>query len=304
GILTAALEGARLALRDTPRQLERLRQAGVVDAGGQGLVAILEGCLEAFDVRSPEAGAPALSLAASAASSVSLPASASPEVSASEVTAGHGDAHHPAGIRLSTIEYKYCTEFILKGRDLPQEELRRSLLELGDSVLVVGDDRVLKIHLHTNHPGRALELAVAHGDLSSIQISNMEEQNREAARRASVGSPAELSRAVSGNPALHQAALGDGHASSGSHRADQPAVVAVAPGPGLADIFRSLGAAAVITGGPTMNPSTQQIVEAIEAVAGDPVLVLPNHKNVMFAAEQAASLTDKTVKVIPSRSVA
>lgn len=307
-VLRAALEGARAALEKTPTQLEVLRRAGVVDAGGAGLVAIMEGALRgATGQRTADRLAAREPVPAVAAASGTTAADAVPDA----VSAGSADDGE------DELTFKYCTEFLLKGRDLPAAELQRQLAELGDSVLVVGDGHVLKIHLHTNRPGKALEIAVDYGSLSAVQISNMEEQMAERAARDAAAMPAVQQRAVATventavfDPQRVTAPMEDKLAVSvADERAvlavEEPAaLVAVAPGPGLADIFRSLGAGETVFGGQTMNPSVQQLADAIARVPGRHVIVLPNNKNVVLAAQHAAALVpDKTVRVVPSATV-
>lgn len=269
-VVTAAWSGARTALEKTPSQLAILRQAGVVDAGGMGLVAILDGALKVFRRRNG-AGTPVLQPEDGRGERVS------PQlISAGELVsgpAGRSRAFIPSQLALApepaSLEYTYCTEFVLKGHGLPQERLREQLTVLGDSLLVVGDEEALKIHLHTNHPGRALEIALEHGSITNVQISNMAEQVQQKAAR---------------------------------HL--PPALVAVVPGPGFADIFRSLGVSGIVMGGQTMNPSTQEIAEVIGQQESHYVLVLPNNKNVLMAAQQAARLVpDKKVIPLPSVTV-
>jgi len=300
-VLQAALEGARAALERTPSQLEVLRRAGVVDAGGAGLVAIMEGALRAatageFTVEGFPAGQPAVGGAASLQRDVADGVAAV----ASALSSEHGTGG---------LTFKYCTEFILKGRNLPAALLQRQLGELGDSVLVVGDGDVLKIHLHTNRPGKALEIAVDYGSLSAIQISNMEEQVAERAGRDAVAVSASEHHAVPGAGGTAASVRQQPGAPEVEERGvpvaeEVPALVAVAPGPGLAAIFRSLGAVETVIGGQTMNPSVQELVDAVTRVPSRYVIVLPNNKNVLLAARHAAALVrDKRVRVVPSATV-
>lgn len=282
----AACRGARKALDNTPNQLPVLKRAGVVDAGGMGLVAILEGSFMGLPRRQSAVG-------------VSADVSGDGDSHYGETGSRSGDTgsyygdegsveeaiaaiHRNGSSSGEPLRYTYCTEFIVTGRSLSRDDLLRRLSPLGDSLLVVGDEETLKVHLHTNRPGQALEIAVDLGELTAISIDNMAEQARhkEAAASNPDPSPAPESREVG------------------------PGLVVVAPGQGLADLFRSLGADAVVPGGPTMNPSTRQLADAIRSVPHSAVVVLPNDGNVLFAAQQAASLVEgQRVWVVPSRSV-
>ena len=184
-VLAAALEGAREALRRTPHLLPVLAEAGVVDAGGRGLVVLLEAarCVEAGEERA-DAGQPA-----DADAPAGLPAGSAV-----------GPAHGAGAFVSSGLAYRYCTEFLVRGSGLSTEKLRQELEPLGDSLLVVGDSSLVKCHLHTNHPGRALEVGLRWGELSCVAISNMQEQGREAAARSPEASMADGLSTISGGP--------------------------------------------------------------------------------------------------------
>jgi DAK2 domain fusion protein YloV len=177
--------------------------------------------------------------------------------------------------------YRYCTVFLVEGERLDAEALEQELERLGDSLLVVGDGSALKVHLHTDEPGAALTAATAIGVVEGVEIANMHAQAEQREERLLEGTPSAL-------PALATLETG---------------LVAVCPGQGNRRLFESLGATRVIEGGPTMNPSTADLVDAIEATPADEVIVLPNNANVVLAAEQAATLASKPVRVVPSRSV-
>ncbi|MEJ7569852.1 MAG: DAK2 domain-containing protein [Gaiellaceae bacterium] len=241
------------ALARTPEQLAVLREAGVVDAGGAGLLEIVRGISAAL------AGEPV------------------PEAPA--------EAGHEAGIEAIHQElslFRYCTVFVVEGVELDADALEAQLELLGDSLLVVGDPTALKIHVHTDEPGRALALATAVGTIEGVEIANMHTQTEERSERL-------LESVPDGGPDLGLIL--------------ESGVVAVVPGAGNRRLFESYGATRVIEGGQTMNPSTEDIVKAIEATPATEVLVLPNNSNVILSAEQAAKLTTKPVRVIPSRSV-
>jgi DAK2 domain fusion protein YloV len=238
------------ALARTPELLDVLREAGVVDAGGAGLVELVRG------------------LAAGVAGK-ELPATAPTSAAAAELTV---DALHQELSR-----YRYCTAFVVEGEGLDAEELERALDPFGDSLLVVGDASALKVHVHTDDPGAALALATSRGTIEGVEIANMHRQTVERERR--------LEAALTAVPTL------------------ETGLVAVVPGEGNRRLFESYGATRVIEGGQTMNPSTAEIVDAVRATPAAEVIVLPNNSNVLLAAEQAALLADKPVRVVPSDSV-
>jgi DAK2 domain fusion protein YloV len=178
-------------------------------------------------------------------------------------------------------DFGYCTNFILRGQSMPFDEVRTTLAAMGQSAVIVGDDELIKAHVHLLRPGDALNYAVGFGALEQIEITNMDRQREE----------------------LHQQKV-----APAQQRANIPAldttvaVVAVAPGPGFADIFRSLHAAEVVGGGQTMNPSTEDLLEAIRSVEQHDVIVLPNNGNVIMAARQTAALSDKRIEVLPTKT--
>ncbi|MBM7855379.1 DAK2 domain fusion protein YloV [Desulfohalotomaculum tongense] len=170
----------------------------------------------------------------------------------------------------SDITYTYCTEFLLKGNGLPLEQIKRELQPYGDCLMVVGSEQVTKVHIHSNHPGLVIETCLNYGSLHKLRISNMQEQN-ENWRQEQTAKPL--------------------------------AVIAVALGEGIVNIMESIGADIVITGGQTMNPSTEDILQAVEEVPSKNVIIMPNNKNIIMAARQAASMTKKSVAVIPTVSI-
>jgi uncharacterized protein len=184
-------------------------------------------------------------------------------------------------IHQEASRYRYCTVFVVEGEDLDVGGLEAQLEQMGDSLLVVGDPSALKVHVHTDEPGAALSAATAIGVVEGVEIANMHVQAAHREERLLEGTPAAL-------PALATLETG---------------LVAVSPGQGNRRLFESLGATRVIEGGQTSNPSTAELVDAIEAVPADDVLVLPNNSNVVLTAEQAAALASKRVRVVPSRSV-
>jgi dihydroxyacetone kinase-like predicted kinase len=184
-------------------------------------------------------------------------------------------------IHLELSKYRYCTVFVVEGEDLDSAGLEAMLEAMGDSLLVVGDSSALKVHVHTDDPGAALTAATALGVVEGVEIANMHQQTVQREERL-------LETAGSATATLEAGEVG---------------VVAVCPGQGNRRLFESLGAARVIEGGQTMNPSAAELVDAIESVQADEVIVLPNNSNVILTAEQAAGLSSKSVRVVPSSSV-
>lgn len=242
---------ANFALEETPELLPVLKQAGVVDAGGKGLVVILQGILRALRDAAARKNMELFDLAA---------------IQQKDFAAGR------AGDLGAEIAFTYCTEFLLRGRNIPLENLRQELSPYGDCLLVVGDDTVAKVHIHSNHPGLVLECGLKYGALHTVQINNMEDQHQ----------------------SFKQADL----------KEERPlGIVSVGVGEGITTILKSMGVDVVISGGQTMNPSAEDILEAIEAAAALRVIVLPNNKNVILAAEQAARLSPREVAVVPTTSI-
>ncbi|MGA7672728.1 MAG: DAK2 domain-containing protein, partial [Nitrolancea sp.] len=250
---------AERALAQTPDMLPILRQAGVVDAGGKGLVVILDGLLRFAHGDDP-------------ATASSRPSSdvASSMNFLDQVELVHG-----------VDEFGYCTNFLLTGDDLDVQRFREIIDNLGSSAVVVGTDRALKVHVHSEHPGALLEAALTFGELEDVRIDNMAAQTRRLMADRSTRaqqSPMEM--------------------------ASVPiAVVAVATGNGLTTALTGMGANRIVDGGATNNPSTEEILRAVEDAPSDTVIVLPNDPNVISAARQVGQLTEKSVRVVPSKSV-
>jgi DAK2 domain fusion protein YloV len=256
-LLETAVETARESVARTPSLLPVLAEAGVVDAGAQGLYLLIEGMLK--HVRGDEIGADV-----SAAGPVG-------QEWLSVVEQRHQTEPSP---------YGYCLEVLLEGQNMDVAALREEILQLGDSVIVVGDETLIRIHVHTDDPGAVLSRGTALGQLAQVKVDNI---NRQAERFVEMQHAAQAPSV----PVL----------------AGAMSCVAVAAGDGLAAVFRSTGCDQVISGGPTMNPSTRDILDAIEACRTDEVVVLPNDKNIILAAEQAAGMTKKRVRVVKSRSI-
>jgi len=247
-LLEAVLARGEDALARTPEMLDVLRNAGVVDAGGAGLVEIARGMV--YGALGEEI----------------------PDAPVETETLGFDAIHQELS------EFRYCTVFVVEGEGLDKEALETELERMGDSLLVVGDESALKVHVHTDEPGKALTLGTAVGVVEGVEIANMHHQTAQREERLLEG----------GSPGVSTMETG---------------LVAVCPGRGNRRLFESLGATRVIEGGQTMNPSAADIVAAIEAVPTDDVLVLPNNSNVVLTAEQAAALSEKSVRVIPTGSV-
>jgi fatty acid kinase len=246
-LLTALVRRGEEAVARTPEQLAVLREAGVVDAGGAGLLELVRGI-------------------AAAVSGEPLPA-ALPAQKELGVEAIHQQLSR----------YRYCTTFLIEGDDLDADAIEGELEQLGDSLLVVGDRDALKVHVHTDEPGRALAIGTTNGVIDRVEIANMHEQTVQREER--------LLEAVPDAPPAHSA------------------VVAVVAGDGNRALFESLGATEIVEGGQTMNPSAAELLAAAGAAAADEVILLPNNPNVILAAQQAAELADKPVTVVPTDSI-
>ena len=249
-LLRRVVERGEEALARTPQLLSVLAEAGVVDAGGAGLLEIVRG------IAAGVAGEP-------------LPV---------EPVAAGGELGFDA-VHQELSRYRYCTVFVVEGEGLDADVLEEELERLGDSLLVVGDSSALKVHVHTDDPGAALSLGAGVGVLEGVEIANMHRQTAAREERLTAAG------AFDGLPTL------------------ETGLVAVAPGEGNRRLFESYGATRVIEGGQTMNPSTAEIVDAVEATPAAEVIVLPNNSNVLLTAEQAALLASKPVRVVPTTSV-
>lgn len=258
----AALMAAKEALAETPEQLPVLKQAGVVDAGGQGLVLIFEGFHSVF-----------------ANGALVQPVEAPQELPKDESKSTVANAS-------DDIEFGYCSEFLIeKAKDAKEKDplkLRAFLESIGDCVVVVDDTDIIKVHVHSNEPGNVIQTALKYGQLINIKIDNMRYQHRNAQEGAGESTKAP-------EPASPVNSYG---------------FVAVCAGQGLTELFKDIGADVVVSGGQTMNPSTDDILNAVMATPAKTVFVLPNNKNIIMAAEQAARLTQgRTVKVLQTKTI-
>jgi uncharacterized protein len=253
-VMETAVEAAAKAVANTPNLLPVLKEAGVVDSGGQGLYILFEGALMYLTDRT-------LQLQTGKSRIIEMVL--------------EGPKTEKTTLYEEEIAFGYCTEFLLKGQDLSPDEIRSQIREMGQSLIVTGDRSVVKIHIHCQDPSPVIHYALSLGSLSAISIRNMDEQNAEL--KVLKNKPKAPDREVS--------------------------VVAVATGEGIIRAFSSLGVSAIVPGGQTMNPSTKQILEAVESVSSGKVIILPDDKNLLLLAQQVAELTSKKVGVVPAISI-
>ncbi len=264
-VMEDVLQEAKASLKQTPNQLSVLKEVGVVDSGGQGLVIIYEAFLSVLEGKK-------------------LAEVETEEPSIEEMVRAEHHKSVQSFMKTEDIEYGYCTEFIVKmdrnklgTSPFHEDHFRETIGEQGDSLLVVADEEYIKVHIHSEYPGKVLTYAQRFGDLINIKIENMREQHSDIIRH-------EKSENIQANKTDY-------------------GFVTVAAGDGLVKLFKSLGVNEVIHGGQTMNPCTENIVAAIEKVNAETVFVLPNNSNIIMAAKQAASVTEKNIIVIPSKTV-
>nr|WP_295971989.1 DAK2 domain-containing protein [uncultured Bacillus sp.] len=266
-IMDEVIKEAKASLNRTPELLPVLKEVGVVDSGGQGLVFVYEGFLAGLKGET-------------------LPGIPEIMPTMDELVSAEHHRNVQGHINTEDIVYGYCTEFMVRldgNKPFSEEQFRQELSQYGDSLLVISDDDVVKIHIHSEHPGNVLNYGQSYGSLIKMKIENMREQ--------------------------HSNIVGDTYlvlkeAEPQSKKEKQKyGIVTVSMGSGIADLFKSIGANVVIEGGQTMNPSTEDIVKAIKAVNAETVIILPNNKNIIMAAEQAAEVSEENVVVIPSKTV-
>lgn len=267
-VMEAVVKGAKRALAKTPDLLPVLKEVGVVDSGGQGLLFIYEGFLEAL--------------------SGEFLATEVYEPSPGEMDEMVNAEHHrgvSGHVATEDIKFGYCTEIMVQigegptvDSDFDYETFRNYLNELGDSLLVVNDDEIIKVHVHTEHPGEVMNYGQKFGSLVKIKVDNMRLQ--------------------------HETLVEHDAKAAVTKKARVPyAVIAIAAGEGVQELFRSLGASYIISGGQTMNPSTEDILKAVKEVNADQVIILPNNKNIFMAADQAAEVADIPVVVVPTKTI-
>lgn len=263
-LMDKVVKEAKASLKRTPDLLPVLKEVGVVDSGGQGLVTIYEGFLAALKGKA-------------------LPEKANGIAMGEMINAEHHKVTQDF-MDTSEIEFGYCTEFMVKFEDdkikenpFDEDAFRRELSEHGDSLLVVSDDELVKVHIHAEYPGTCMTLGQRYGSLINMKIENMREQ--------------------------HTALVGDNKSEEKPKEKTEYGIVTVAMGSGIKELFESIGVSKVIEGGQTMNPSTQDITEAIKEANAKNVIILPNNKNIVMAAEQAAELAEDNVKVVPTTTI-
>jgi DAK2 domain fusion protein YloV len=261
-VLRATVDGAQVALDGTPQQLDILRQAGVVDAGGQGVVYILEGLLKSAtgDTEMPDGTEPVGTVGSDMAF-------------LDRIEELHGED-----------AFGYCTNFMVFGEGIDPERERERIAAMGQSAVIVGDDSMLKVHIHALNPGEVLAYALTLGDLDQIKIDNMGKQTETLSGQR---------RTASATPAIDESDRV--HGTIG--------IIAVAAGAGISDALLSLGVTRIVQGGQTMNPSTQELLAAVEESPATEIILLPNNKNILMAASQVPELTDKHVQIVPTRSI-
>ena len=268
-VFDVALAGAKEALASTPELLPVLKKAGVVDAGGQGFVTVLEGMRSVF------------------ADGVVIESAAAP---AKKATVVNQENYNAAAEFETEITFTYCTEFIVKKAGETDPKLLRAYLEtIGDSCVVVDDDDIIKVHVHTDHPGNAIEKGLTFGSLINLKIENMRDQHERAKHDN------EQTKEVNTDAA--------GTAYSPAKKEKPYGFVSVCVGAGLEELFGELGVDSIVSGGQTMNPSTDDILRAIELTPAETVFVLPNNKNIIMAAEMAVPLSTRKVIVLHTKTV-
>ncbi len=273
GVFEEAIKGAKKALAETPELLPMLKKAGVVDAGGQGFVIILEGMMSVFR------------------DGVIIKSNTSGAIEESEEE--NETARNAAGEFETEITFTYCTEFIVKRDSECTKEpskLRSYLETIGDCVVVVDDEEIIKVHVHTDHPGNAFEEGLTFGQLTSMKVENMRDQHERAKHDAQNAkkAPAKTIENEKIEPVEITKPIG---------------FVSVCAGDGIAALFQDLGVDTIVSGGQTMNPSTDNILRAIESTPAETVYVLPNNKNIIMAAEQAIPISTRKVIVLHTRTI-
>ena len=252
-VMETTVSTAKESVANTPTLLPVLKEAGVVDAGGQGLYTILEGALQYLKGETEQMQFK------------------KPQVITSSIPL---TLRLPEMIAADEVPYGYCTELMLKGEDLDPEKIKTRLTKKGESLIVVGDNNTVRIHIHTLDPGNIVHLATTLGTIHQVSVRNMDEQHRDFVA-------AQKERAV----------------------ATDVATIAVVAGEGLEEVFTSLGVTSIVHGGQTMNPSTKDILQAVEQAPSDKVILLPNNKNIILTAKQVKALTKKTIEIIPTETI-
>ena len=246
---TDIIKHSEIVLEKTPQMLKVLKDAGVVDAGGKGLIVITIGFYQGLTGK----------------------------ITAIETSKIEKSEELYLDIPTEDITFGYCTEFIIKGTAVDLELYKKKIADLGDSMLVVGDQNLVKVHIHTNNPGQVLEYGLAWGELINIKIDNMRQQHKNR---------------------IFNEASGDSE-----EAVKEYGIIAVSMGEGLLNIFKDLNVDEIITGGQTMNPSTEEIKNAIDKIPAKHIFILPNNSNIILAANQAKEISKKNIHVIPSKTI-
>lgn len=271
GVFEDAICGAKEALAETPELLPMLKKAGVVDAGGQGFVIILEGMMSVFR------------------DGVIIAS----EKAAAEEDTSESESRNAAGEFETEITFTYCTEFIVNRNpecEKQPSELRAYLETIGDCVVVVDDEEIIKVHVHTDHPGNAFECGLTFGSLVNMKVENMRDQHERAKHDAKNAKQAPAKTIE--NEKIESVEI-----------TKPVGFVSVCAGDGIAELFKDLGVDTIVSGGQTMNPSTDNILRAIESTPAETVYVLPNNKNIIMAAEQAIPISTRKVIVLHTRTI-
>lgn len=260
-VMESTIEAAEKSLNNTPNLLAVLKEVGVVDSGGKGLLSVYEGFLKGLNGETIEAS--------------------KPKIDTDTLVNEEHDFH--GVINTEDIVYGYCTEMmVLFGKDkkpFKEEEFRQDMSEFGDSLLVINDDEIVKVHVHTEYPGQVFNYGQQYGELIKLKVENMREQHREVIRKEANNHKHETPQTV------------------------ETAIITISMGDGISELFKSMGATHIISGGQTMNPSTEDIVKVIEQSECKRAIILPNNKNILMASEQAAEIVDAEAVVIPTKSV-
>lgn len=251
---------ANESLENTPNLLAVLKEVGVVDSGGKGLLCVYEGFLKALKGEKVEAKVA--------------------KIDKDEFVHDEHDFH--GVINTEDIIYGYCTEMMVRfGKNkkaFDEQEFRQDMSQFGDSLLVINDEEIVKVHVHTEHPGKVFNYGQQYGELIKLKVENMREQHREVIRK-------------------------EQHTAKPKMETVETAIITISMGEGISEIFKSMGATHIISGGQTMNPSTENIVKVIEQSKCKRAIILPNNKNILMASEQAASIVDAEAVVIPTKSI-
>lgn len=271
-LLQKVIKTAHQALNKTPDQLPQLKEAGVVDAGGQGYLTILEGMLAGLTGKE-------------------------------EVITEKDVKKEIKDETAQDLKYGYCTQTLIniEDKNIDIEDIKNDIEQFGDSLMVVGDDEIIKVHIHTNHPGIILEYALKTGSLKDIKIDNMRIQNTEMIKKHEEDQKEEYQKLKEENAKDSDEKLVKNNKSEKLNR--ETGIIAVAKGEGIKNILMELGVDLIIDGGQSMNPSINDFVEALENIKQEKIIIFPNNKNIISAAQQASSLSEKEIKVVETKTI-